>query len=461
MPVKGRTRNRHQDFVRKRFLESKEIKMSSPRHGSWKRVPIIIGLSAALILIGSCSSSDPIGALGAGGQVGPDAPAAQADVPISTDTQGLVALCRTTGGQLGSAMCCLSVTDYPDTCAVGACGCSPTASHEVVTCDCSTGSCFSRTAGCVPRSVGGTGGNVGSGGAGGTGTGGQRGPDAAADAYQCPPITDVYCPYGYAFDSHGCAVCALAPSDAAGTGGRTGTDAGKLDAPITTDATSLAELCLSTGGQLASQQACLAISEFPNTCVEAACSPANSHAVTGCACPVNDCFSPPSGCVPLAIGGTGGRIGSGGASGSGGGGGGGSTGAKSDALASSDATPLADLCLSTGGQVKSQLCCGSVSDYPNSCVPGPCGCAPENSHTISVCDCPGTTCFTPTLGCTPTAGADASPAGDAGRCTAQPGLDASCIGTVPPHYFACVGSPPSASCVLVAIGDMTDGYCCP
>ena len=56
--------------------------------------------------------------------------------------------CLTSGGTVTSAMCCAATNDFPDTCAIGACGCAPAASHEVRACDCGAGSCFDGS-GCV------------------------------------------------------------------------------------------------------------------------------------------------------------------------------------------------------------------------------------------------------------------------------------------------------------------------
>jgi hypothetical protein len=53
--------------------------------------------------------------------------------------------CLDSGGTVGSATCCLSTDDFPDTCAIGACGCQPNASHEVAVCDCGVGRCFDGT----------------------------------------------------------------------------------------------------------------------------------------------------------------------------------------------------------------------------------------------------------------------------------------------------------------------------
>jgi hypothetical protein len=56
--------------------------------------------------------------------------------------------CLASGGTVGAAVCCLSVEDFPNTCLVGACGCSAENSHGVKTCNCPAGSCFNGTA-CV------------------------------------------------------------------------------------------------------------------------------------------------------------------------------------------------------------------------------------------------------------------------------------------------------------------------
>jgi len=63
----------------------------------------------------------------------------------STPTNG----CLDSGGEVTTGMCCVSVGDFPNTCAVGACGCAPQESHEVQICDCGPGRCFDGNA-CVP-----------------------------------------------------------------------------------------------------------------------------------------------------------------------------------------------------------------------------------------------------------------------------------------------------------------------
>jgi len=66
--------------------------------------------------------------------------------PISPAEQG----CLSSGGTVAAAACCLSAGDFPDRCALGACGCAPAASHEVLVCTCGVGQCFNGSA-CVPR----------------------------------------------------------------------------------------------------------------------------------------------------------------------------------------------------------------------------------------------------------------------------------------------------------------------
>ena len=56
--------------------------------------------------------------------------------------------CLSSGGTVAPASCCAGTGDFPDTCAVGACGCAPDASHAVRACDCAAGSCFDGS-GCV------------------------------------------------------------------------------------------------------------------------------------------------------------------------------------------------------------------------------------------------------------------------------------------------------------------------
>jgi heat shock protein HslJ len=50
-------------------------------------------------------------------------------------------------------------------------------------------------------------------------------------------------------------------------------------------------------------------------------------------------------------------------------------------------------CARAGGTVASASCCKLVGDFPNTCLMGACGCAPEHSHQVQVCRCPGGRCF--------------------------------------------------------------------
>lgn len=62
---------------------------------------------------------------------------------------------------------------------------------------------------------------------------------------------------------------------------------------------------------------------------------------------------------------------------------------------------LEDVCLDTGGTVEKALCCENTGDFPNTCKIGACGCAPENSHEVNICDCGEGKCFDPAEGCVP------------------------------------------------------------
>ena len=69
---------------------------------------------------------------------------------VSTAPTGPEKACVDSGGNVTTSMCCGSVGDFPNTCLIGACGCSPENSHEVKTCDCGPDKCFDGTA-CVAR----------------------------------------------------------------------------------------------------------------------------------------------------------------------------------------------------------------------------------------------------------------------------------------------------------------------
>jgi len=50
--------------------------------------------------------------------------------------------CSLSGGTITTSLCCQATGDFPNTCLIGACGCSPEYSHEVKTCDCGADQCF-------------------------------------------------------------------------------------------------------------------------------------------------------------------------------------------------------------------------------------------------------------------------------------------------------------------------------
>jgi hypothetical protein len=394
--------------------------MSSHRHSSLNRFFITVGLSSVLVSVGSCessNSSDSIGKLGQGGSSG-------ADASTSTSSGGAL------GG--GGAMASGGV--------VGGGGAFASGGVKGV------GGAFASGGVIGAGGAFASGGVMGNGGAVATG-GGTLVPGGAG---------------GTSMGTGGAGI--------AGQIGRDASEAG-VDSLASTDTVALAELCLSTGGQPKSMACCGSNGDFPDMCLDGACgcAPAYSHIVTVCSCPTGACFSLTAGCGSM---GTGGAVGSGGRDGGMGGAGGAAPGTggssgngdggKVDAPINTDARGEAERCLSTGGEIISESCCASTSDFPNTCGIGACACAPASSHTIAFCSCPARTCFYPPEGCVGTAGsADAATTGDAGQCTAQPGLDTYCGGTNPPYYYACVGAAYSASCVRVAIGSMTDGYCCP
>jgi uncharacterized membrane protein len=50
--------------------------------------------------------------------------------------------CINSGGKVTNQSCCKSATDFPNTCLIGACGCSIENSHNVNVCECPEGKCF-------------------------------------------------------------------------------------------------------------------------------------------------------------------------------------------------------------------------------------------------------------------------------------------------------------------------------
>ena len=75
-----------------------------------------------------------------------DAPAT--DLPAGDSGDALALRCTLTGGTINTGLCCMSVGDFPNNCAVGACGCPPASSHTVRVCACPSGMCFNPATGC-------------------------------------------------------------------------------------------------------------------------------------------------------------------------------------------------------------------------------------------------------------------------------------------------------------------------
>ena len=74
---------------------------------------------------------------------------------------------------------------------------------------------------------------------------------------------------------------------------------------------------------------------------------------------------------------------------------GGCTGTACADVASTDsgAGDAAAGCVASGGTLGTESCCTSSGDFPSSCLVGACGCAPANSHSVQVCNCPSGQCF--------------------------------------------------------------------
>jgi hypothetical protein len=86
-----------------------------------------------------------------------------------------------------------------------------------------------------------------------------------------------------------------------------------------------------------------------------------------------------------------------------------------------DAAPLttAALCTATGGSVGVGMCCASTQSFPDTCLIGACGCAPANSRSVELCECPSSQCFDPRRGCLPRFGC--TPGSDQ-TCNASPSI---------------------------------------
>ena len=50
--------------------------------------------------------------------------------------------CETGGGTFTTMLCCKNVPSLPNTCVIGACGCSPENSRSTYYCECGAGKCW-------------------------------------------------------------------------------------------------------------------------------------------------------------------------------------------------------------------------------------------------------------------------------------------------------------------------------
>jgi hypothetical protein len=60
--------------------------------------------------------------------------------------------CLASGGSIEMRLCCGQVGEFPTTCAVGSCSCSPASSEMTFVCACPEESCFDPDQGCVQMS---------------------------------------------------------------------------------------------------------------------------------------------------------------------------------------------------------------------------------------------------------------------------------------------------------------------
>jgi hypothetical protein len=58
-------------------------------------------------------------------------------------------LCTITNGSVVMQACCKTIISFPNTCLVGACGCSLANSHDVDTCVCPDSQCYNPEVGCI------------------------------------------------------------------------------------------------------------------------------------------------------------------------------------------------------------------------------------------------------------------------------------------------------------------------
>ena len=90
---------------------------------------------------GSSGTAAAAGASGDGGSAGTSGSAGAAGSSGNGGDDPATG-CALSGGAVTTAPCCASASDYPNTCAMGACSCGPDSSIDVMFCDCPQNRCF-------------------------------------------------------------------------------------------------------------------------------------------------------------------------------------------------------------------------------------------------------------------------------------------------------------------------------
>lgn len=98
--------------------------------------------------------------------------------PSASVQNGKQKACLDSGGTVATATCCGQTQDFPNNCAIGACGCAPASSHQIKICNCGEGKCFDGNS-CVQAS------QFGGGDAGGSGSHGGA-TQCTMEAKVCP-----------------------------------------------------------------------------------------------------------------------------------------------------------------------------------------------------------------------------------------------------------------------------------
>lgn len=68
------------------------------------------------------------------------------DLARPMDLAGASEPCSAAGATVGMQLCCNATGDFPNLCAIGACGCAPMNSHMVRVCQCPNGRCWNGNA---------------------------------------------------------------------------------------------------------------------------------------------------------------------------------------------------------------------------------------------------------------------------------------------------------------------------